>query len=62
MSVKIENKERFIRVPNESLGLGNIDTVKDMETGITYIMTMTPKGVAMVPLFDEDGKVKIDRD
>lgn len=57
----MNNKERF-RVKEEyPLGLGTIQIIVDVETGVNYIMNVGMTNNSITPLLDKKGKVVIEK-
>lgn len=56
---KVKEK-RFIKKSDDSIGLISLYTVVDVETGVNYLITLSPQGIATTPLLDENGDVIVD--
>lgn len=54
-------KERFKVKSEQVFGMGSIQIVVDIETGVNYIVNVNVSGNCMTPLLDNRGKVVIDK-
>lgn len=59
---KKENNQRFIKKTDDSIGLATLYTVEDVETGVNYLITFSPSGTAISPLYDENGDILVNRE
>jgi hypothetical protein len=53
--------ERFKVKSEQVFGMGSIQIVVDLETGVNYIVNVNMSGNSMTPLLDSKGKVVVDK-
>ncbi len=60
MFMKEKKEKRFVVKHSQGLGLGAVEILVDIKTGVNYIVTQAPYG-GITPLLDENGKIVIDK-
>lgn len=55
-----KEEKRFINKSYDNVGLITLYTVVDVQTGVNYLITMSPQGVSTTPLYDKNGDFLVD--